>query len=172
MFRFVCALVLPLLLAISSLSAFSMGRDGDSYKVGGIQWQKVKYTDEQNSLSAALPGAPKSALVNNKRVFYSTVGASEYELQILPSSVFNLPQDQDECIEIFDSPTSQVSILTPAQATVQYMFQVDFYDKSLSKREVSALVLASENALYVARIDGSDYSLQDIFFDSILINQR
>lgn len=152
--------------SLGALSALTMGREGEPYYIDGIKWQNVTYDDNVNHLIASLPNEPRSVF-GSSTFLYSKHGKSDYEITIYPTSSYNLPQNVDKCVQIFESATSKIYRLTPDQATIQYMFRVEFFDVSQKELQGIAIVMRAKNALYVARIDGSDFSLANVFFDSV-----
>lgn len=151
------------------LDAMSIGRDGQPFYVGDVQWQAVKFEDKEIGFTANIPGSPKSGLSNADVFSGSTYQNIYYEINTELNARYTPPKTSKEFLKQVSeaySDEATVQMIPPAQANVKYIADVLYHSQNKLVR-----VLCSRNQLYYAIVEGSDLSLAHTFFNSIIITK-
>ena len=151
----------------SSLSAFSIGREGNPVTIQGESWQKVKYDNKSSYFSAMLPGEPMSGMGNGDVYSHSEYQGTYFEIKTGMNETYTPPKTPalflKEACGAF-AKEGKVSLVKPGQSGAKYVTEIVYKtgDKILR-------VYASKKHLYYAMIEGKDLSLAPTFFDSIVV---
>lgn len=154
---------------IPSLSALSIGRDGDPYIQDGIEWQKVYYNDTDAGFTGILPGSPKSGMSNGYCYSTSQYNGVFYEFHTLLGRRYNPPKTEADFIsQLNEAYGTEVSItpVSPTQKKVKYCADIICNDGKKIVR-----IFWSQNCLYWAIVEGEDLSLAFFVFDSFQVTK-
>jgi len=160
---------LVLFLAINSLSAFSVGRDGDPYFEEAVSWQPVKYVNHDCGYKAALPGDSRSCLANDLVYNYSEFEGTVYEIHTNLNGRYQPPKTEHEFltqIEVAFGDIVEIQPILSNQRKVKYVVDLVWKEKNKMAR-----LFCSSNQLYWALIEGNDLSLAPFFFETVQITK-
>lgn len=152
-----------------TLSALSIGREGDPYFENGIDWQKVCYKNENSGFEAVLPGSPSSGLSGKDVFTHSNYLDVDYEIHCSYATSFIVPKTAKlflQKIEEVFGHEAMVITLPSNQKKVKYIAEIYYNEENKVVR-----VFCSKNWLYWAIVQGEDLSLAPLFFESIKISK-
>jgi hypothetical protein len=152
-----------------NLSAFSIGRDGDSYVENEIEWQNVSYSNDDVGFVASIPGSPKSGVSNGDAFTYSQYRGVDYEIHTSLNDRFAPPSSERELIQEIETAfgdKANIVLIPSNQAKVKYIAELSFNNESKIAR-----IYWSHNSIYWAIVEGKDLSLAPQFFDTLKITK-
>ena len=140
---------------------------------GNVKWHPVVYLEGNHSFKAKLPGTLEEAIRNDHLCFFhSTYAGIHYGIYFNPSLPFHPPTTEDAFIDSFKHiENTQIFALKPKQPSLLYLLQIHIFNEIDGALRAIFQVYATEDALYVAMIEGGDFAFMDDFFQSIRIEK-
>ncbi len=158
-----------LLFSIQQLSAFSIGKEGQPYFENSIEWQPVKYDDDDAGFYMAFPEMPKCGLSNGDVYAYSKYKNVHYEMHTSLSGRFLPPKKEYDFMMLVNdafAAEAEILVIPSSQKNVKYIAEI--YWNKMGK---VVRLYCSSNQLYWVIVEGEDLTLAPLFFDTVNITK-
>lgn len=161
--------IVSILIFSQSLTAMTIGPEGESYEENNIVWQPVQYENDDTGFSAALPGDPQSGIADGNAYCYSKYDHVHYQIHTMLNGYYQPPSNQKKFLKQIEEALGSVAIIQPVDSqlkNVEYVVDLYWFDTERVTR-----VFCSSNQLYWANVQGPDLTLAPLFFDKIRITK-
>lgn len=166
MITFRC-LTLAFIVFTQCLFGMSIERIGSAYLDNGVEWQAMKYENDDSGFEVKIPGSPASGMANGDVYVYSRYQNVDYEIHCSLNGRYKPPKTEKKFmqeIENLFSKDAKITAIPSNQKKVKYIAELNFINGSKTVR-----IYCSKNCLYWVIVQGPDLSLAPQFYESVNI---
>jgi hypothetical protein len=138
----------------------------------GDTWQSIVYEDDKRRFKAKFPGELIDNPSSDRMGFFHSFHRNVHYAIHMSTMTHPLPDTLEEFLHDFeDLEQAEIIVLDPEQPLIRYLLQIYFLQDGGSTLQSICRIFATENALYLALIEGHDFTLAEEFFQSIRIDK-